>query len=178
MFLPALLTLSALWLAHFLSSNRCAPDQVTMLKKMKLLWDFQKKDGKSMQCCHSDFGLSHIQPKKLSWPLWCLSFEMQCLRNMFCFCRKWFLLPNPGVCLPLVGPGKQTKLSSNWNFQFGHLFKLVGVKEFQSDPVRALWKLYKEHQSGGMLWMRTFNLNTRPFQFGVIFDFFGPCWSY
>merc|ERR1711936_945295 len=57
--------------------------------------------------------------------------------------RKWFALPNPGVCLPL----------------FGHFFKLLAIKEFETDPVRAMWNMWKKHQQEGMFWMRTFSMN-------------------
>jgi len=57
--------------------------------------------------------------------------------------RKWFALPNPGLCLPL----------------FGHFFKLLAIKEFETDPVRAMWNMWKKHQQRGMFWMRTFSMN-------------------
>jgi len=57
--------------------------------------------------------------------------------------RKWFILPNPGPCLPL----------------FGHFFKLLAIKEFETDPVRAMWNMWKKNQQGGMFWMRTFSMN-------------------
>ena len=59
--------------------------------------------------------VSHIQPK----PFLHISFELQCNSAVFaiyvflaklCSYRKWFLLPNPGICLPLVGLGNLTKM--------------------------------------------------------------------
>ena len=38
--------------------------------------------------------------------------------------------------------------------QFGHFFKLLAIKEFETDPVRAMWNMWKKHQQGGLFWMR------------------------
>ena len=38
--------------------------------------------------------------------------------------------------------------------QFGHFFKLLAIKEFETDPVNAMWNMWKKHQKEGMFWMR------------------------
>merc|ERR1719219_986150 len=43
--------------------------------------------------------------------------------------------------------------------QFGHFFKLLAIKEFETDPVNAMWNMWKKHQKEGMFWMRTFSMN-------------------
>jgi len=54
--------------------------------------------------------------------------------------RKWFMLPSPGLCLPVVG----------------HSYKMT---KFGADPVGSMWAWYKKYQKEGMIWVRTLNLN-------------------
>jgi len=56
--------------------------------------------------------------------------------------RKYFLLPSPGLCLPVVG----------------HVWKLM-TEEAKKDPVMFTWNLYKKYQKNGMMFLRSFNLN-------------------
>jgi len=56
--------------------------------------------------------------------------------------RKYFSLPSPGLCLPVVG----------------HVYKLM-TEEGKKDPVMFLWNLYKKHQRNGMMHLRSFNLD-------------------
>jgi len=65
-----------------------------------------------------------------------------CVTFYFSSNRKYFILPSPGLCLPVVG----------------HVYKLMG-EEGQRDPVNFLWSLYKKHEKNGMMFLRSFNLN-------------------
>ena len=56
--------------------------------------------------------------------------------------RKFFGLPSPGVCLPVIG----------------HAYKMV-CKEAQNDPVNFLWDLWKNNNHNGIMWMRMFNMD-------------------
>lgn len=65
-----------------------------------------------------------------------------CLAYYFSSNRKFFCLPSPGLCLPVVG----------------HVYKLM-TEEGKRDPVMFLWKLYKKHQKNGMMHLRSFTLD-------------------
>jgi len=54
--------------------------------------------------------------------------------------KKWFVLPSPGLCLPVVG----------------HSYKMT---KFGADPVGSMWAWYRKYQKEGMMWIRSFNLN-------------------
>ena len=56
--------------------------------------------------------------------------------------KKYFCLPSPGWCLPIVG----------------HVYKLTS-EEGKKDPVNFLWKLYKKHQKKGIMHLRSFTLD-------------------
>ena len=80
----------------------------------------------SMHCCDSGSYVLHSRPKIfLQMIMILLSHGMVTIKQATVLaihfaklssCRKWFLLPNPGICLPLVGLGNQKKSYYNWNF--------------------------------------------------------------
>ena len=94
MLLPAVITLSVIWLVHFIFSNRCTDcvngDKDNDCYKTCLLWLGWESNT-----------IKHIERHRL-----------QSFAENF-WCRKWFLLPNPGLCLPLVG-FKADKNYDNW----------------------------------------------------------------
>ena len=84
------------------------------------------------------------------WIVLLLGFLLLYLARHLIVNRKYFSLPSPGPCLPLLG----------------HTYYLLG-KEARTDPVNSLWQLYRKHNSGrGLMWLRRFNLD-----FVVVGDF-------
>ena len=67
--------------------------------------------------------------------------------------RKWTKLPSPGICLPVVSPITPLTLSINTPPKVGHMMKMVD-KASLADPQASMWNMYKQHQKGGLLFLR------------------------
>ena len=55
---------------------------------------------------------------------------------------RYLSLPSPGLPLPVIG----------------HIHLLL-CQESKNDPVNFLWKLWKKHQRGGVMYLKSFSLN-------------------
>ena len=64
------------------------------------------------------------------------------LSNYFVKSWRYWKLPSPGPCLPVLG----------------HAYEVM-TEAARKDPVNTIWSLYKKHSVKGMMWLRVFNFD-------------------